>query len=104
LGQNNQCQIGRLQRGNPSPSLFASKYSVNVEFPKLIVPGKVLIPVALKPISFSHHEMHGLEEKQIFFHNLASYTAPKAFSECSTSKQKEAFVAQLFTKIMEQIK
>ena len=58
------CDFGLLML---SPAFLNSSFIVEQELPKL----ERVLPVALKAIDLSRQNLHGLEDKQIFFHRSA---------------------------------
>lgn len=72
-----ECDIGLAL---VSPGFFSSNYITEEELPVLVSGEKPLIPIAVKPIDFDRHNLHGLEAKQIF--RFEENGKPRAFSEC----------------------
>ena len=87
-----------------SPEFLRSDYIRDYELKGLLASEKSVFPVALKPVDFQNHEMHGLEAKQFFYLRDVSRGAVKAYSDCTTERDKQRFADELFRQIMEQIR
>ncbi len=88
------CSLGLLLL---SPGFFSKPYIVEQEIPVFLKSRKVVIPVLLKPLDLKLHNLHGLEKLQIF--SLPSPSGSRAFSECTTADQKDAFALALYQAI-----
>lgn len=79
-----------------SPAFLASDYIVKKELPLLLAPGRIALPVQLKPVDMRRMEMHGLDALQIFATRVRNER--RAYSELGVGR-REAFVFALFQAI-----
>ena len=64
--------------------------------------GKPVIPVVLKNVDETRHNLHGLETRTLF--RLASPRgAPKSFAECRSDEERDRFVQQLSRQIEQRL-
>ncbi len=73
-----------------SPAFLGSKFIVEHELPiYLSHRGKRCFPVMLAPVDFERHDLHGLQDKQIFRLDSGDFKAPRAFSELRSKRKAE---------------
>jgi WD40 repeat protein len=98
----NNCDFGLLL---VSPAFLASTYIANYELPNFVADDpfrpaarKRVAPVALTPIQFDGTmDLRGLEHRQVFHHQ------ERAYEQLSGNNRKNAFVRQLFVKVIEML-
>ena len=81
-----------------SPTFLSSDYISNTELPLILKHVKKVIPVALGKIDFEYHDLHGLNKRQFYFLNVASFSKPRSYTELN-NKRREDFVFDLFKHI-----
>ena len=92
-----KCDIGLLLI---SPAFLGSKYIKDNELKKFSGQyAKPVIPVALHPVDYEHHNFKGLEKKQIFKLERPAFKKSKSFIECIGSYHRELFAYELFKKV-----
>jgi hypothetical protein len=80
-----------------SPSFLGSAFISGEELPALVAPGKILLPVLLKPVDFGRTDMKGLEQYQIFGGGQPQHC--RAF----TQMNRDEFAMQAFRKIYDRL-
>lgn len=88
----NACHIGLLL---VSPAFLGSSTIDREELPRLIgEPGKPIVPIMLRTVSFERHDLKGLAEYQIY-----RLDRRKSYSECNGDRDRSRFVEELFGEI-----
>lgn len=93
-----ECAMGILLI---SPAFLGSKFISEQEIPKFIGDNaKPLVPIMLKKINLSRHDLKGLEENQIFRLKKKGGDGLdlKSYAQCG-SRQKYDFVYELFDRV-----
>jgi len=85
-----------------SASFLNSKYITEKEWPTLIADKKPIIPVMLSKINFEHHDLHGLQEVQIFRLSDPAFSAPRSYEEVK-GKRKAEFIDKLFAQMEDRL-
>jgi len=93
-----ECDMGILM---VSLDFLNSRFITEVELPELVVavddgvsgPTKKVIPIGLKKVDFNHHDMHGLEQRQLFRLNN------QQFYDACRGPKKDEFALELFKQI-----
>jgi len=78
--------MGALERADfgllaVSPNFLASPYVTDVELPRLMSGGQIVIPFALEPLDLGLLDLHGLQALQIF-HLDSARGRRRSFAEC----------------------
>ena len=98
------CEFGLLL---VSQAFLGSKFITQHELP-VFVPlyensaAKPVVPIALKPVDFQRHDLKGLQDRQVFRH-MTPGGLLRNFSECTSAKEKESFVFELFKKVTDKL-
>lgn len=79
-----------------TPTFLIRPYVVSEELPRLLVPGKLVLPVLVSSIDLQRQDAHGIEALQIFATRVGGMRRP--YSQCNT-KQREAFALELYQAI-----
>lgn len=79
-----------------SPTFLVRPYIVTEELPRLLAPGKIVLPVLLKPVDMRRQELPGLEKLQIFATRVSQER--RAYSECRADR-RDAFALELYQAI-----
>lgn len=83
-----------------SPTFLVRPYIVREELPRLTRPGKLVLPVALKPVDYERQDLHGLESLKIF--TMLGKGRPRAYSEF-TGERRDAFALELYRAIEDRL-
>ncbi len=78
------------------PRFSLRPYILKEELPRILIPGKIVLPVLVKPIDLSLQDAKGVEDRSIFAHRVGG--SRTAFSQCRP-KQREIFVLELYRAI-----
>ncbi len=85
------CRLGLLL---VSPAFLASKFIDRHELPRFVgADAKPVIPVVLQPVNVQRHDLKGLQEYQLFWHN-----GQRAYGQCD-GRARDRFVEELFEQI-----
>ena len=79
-----------------TPAFFSRPYILDKELPRILIPGKIVLPVLLKEIDLSLIDSRGLDALKIFA--LRVNEKRRAYSQCNT-QQRERFAIELFRSI-----
>jgi len=92
-----ECHLGLLLI---SPAFLGSDYISRNELPRLLRRReKVVIPVMLQPVDPEHHDLKGLDYRQIFRLQRETFRGgPKAFAGCKGEERNE-FALELFRQV-----
>jgi len=80
-----------------TPTFLVRPYILTEELPRILAPGKIVLPVLLKPIDLGRQDAHGIEDLSIFAHRVSGHER-RAYSQCSP-QQRELFAIELFRAI-----
>lgn len=79
-----------------TPTFFSRPYILDKELPRILIPGKIVLPVLLKEIDLSLIDARGIDALQIFA--IRVNEKRRAYSQCNPA-QRERFVLDLFRAI-----
>jgi len=80
-----------------TPTFLVRPFILEDELPRILLPGKIVLPVLVKPIDLSLQNAQGVENLNIFAHRISG-TRRTSYSECN-AKQREIFVLELYRAI-----
>lgn len=94
--------IGELERHRIAllmitPTFLVRPYILEHELPRILLPGKLVLPILVKPIDLSLQNAQGIEKLNIFAHRISG-TRRTSYSQCSP-KQREVFILELYRAI-----
>lgn len=80
-----------------SPRFFTREYILKFEIPG--IKNKILAPVIMRPLDFALLDLKGFQSKQCFLWESNPGLPRKAYSECRSTVEKDAFAMALFKQI-----
>lgn len=83
-----------------SPTFLVQPFIVGEALPRLVIPGKLVLPVLLKPVDLERQELHGLEDLHIF--TMWGKDRQRAFSEFA-GVRRDAFALELYRAIEDRL-
>lgn len=83
-----------------SPTFLIRPYIITEELPRLLAPGKIVLPVLLKPVDMKRQDLHGLEKLQIFATRVNNER--RAYSEFRADR-RDAFALELYQAIEDRL-
>jgi hypothetical protein len=96
-----ECDIGLLL---VSPAFLGSKYIKNNELKMFYGKNaKPSIPILLQPVDFDDQDLKGLQKRQFFRLERATFIEPKAYTNCRGNDQKDEFAQKLFKKVEQRL-
>jgi hypothetical protein len=90
------CNIGLLLI---TPKFLSSNFIIENELPYFVGENaKLTIPVMLQPVDLIRHDLHGIEDHQIFRYDHEGFKSPRSYYECRGVRRYE-FVQKVFFSI-----
>ena len=97
LDARDRCDFGLLL---VSPAFLSSEFIVEHELSHFLGTRRAMsVPVMLARVDFRLHDLHGLDELQIFRYQGRRYTEPRAYGECKKGPARSEFIFSLFQAI-----